>query len=115
MTLTALVAVALTWVMWARTPGPSPVSGTVTCNGQPVGNGQIIFLPPNPAGQQATSKIIGGKFSLTSFAPNDGAMPGTYSVDIVPPSVPAKYGSQSTSGLTVRINKTANFVSFDLR
>jgi hypothetical protein len=80
-----------------------------------VASGQIVFLPRNPAGQQASGQIIGGKYSLTSFALNDGAVPGTYHVVVVSPSVPARFQSQSTSGLIAQIQKGANTIDFDLR
>jgi hypothetical protein len=115
MTLAAFAALALTWVKWTQRLRTFPVSGTVSCNGQPVGSGKIVFLPPNPAGQQATSQIIGGKFSLTTFAHNDGAIPGSYDVVIVSPSVPAKYRSQVTSGVTARVQNGGNFMALDLR
>jgi hypothetical protein len=115
MIIVAVAAFALTWVIWTQRPRPSPVSGTVSSNGQPVGSGKIVFLPRNPAGQQASSQILSGKYSLTSFALNDGAMPGTYDVVVVSPSVSAKYQSQSTSGLIAQIQQGANMIDFDLR
>jgi hypothetical protein len=115
MILVAVAAVALTWVMWTRRPWPSPVSGAVSYNGQPVGTGQIVFVPRNPAGQQATSPIIDGRYSLTTFAPNDGAISGSYDIVIVSPSVPVKFRSSSTSGLTAVIRQGANTIDLDLR
>jgi hypothetical protein len=70
-----------------------------------VPSGKIIFLPRNPAGQQASSQIISGRYSLASSAHGDGAMPGTYDVVIVWPNAPAKYQSQSTSGLTALVQQ----------
>jgi len=115
MILVAVAALAFTWVLWTQRPSTSPVSGTVTSHGQPVASGQIVFLPRNPAGQQASSPIISGKYSLTSFAPDDGAVPGTYDVVIVSPGVPARFQSQSTSGLIAQIQKGANMIDFNLR
>lgn len=115
MIIVAVAAVALAWVNWMLRPKPFPVSGTVTCNGQPVSNGKIVFLPPSPAGRQAAGQIISGKYSLTSFAPNDGAIAGAYDVVVVSPGVPAKYRAKSTSGLVVQVQKTANTMDFDLR
>ena len=115
MILVAVAALALTWVLWTQGPRPSPVSGTVSSNGQPVASGKIVFLPRNPAGQQANSQIISGRYSLTSFALNDGALPGTYDVVVVSPSVPAKYQSQSTSGLVAQIQKSGNIIDFYIK
>ena len=115
MILVAVAASTLTWVMWARRPTPSPVSGIVSSNGRPVGSGKIVFLPRNPAGHPASGRIISGKYSLTTFALDDGAVPGTYDVVVVSPGVPARFQSQSTSGLIAQIQKGANMIAFDLR
>ena len=115
MILVAIAACALTWFIWTVRSKTALVSGQVAFNGQPVSNGQIVFLPQSPAGQKAMSQIIGGKYSLTSFVPADGAMPGSYNVVIVSPSVPRKFGSQSTSGLTASVQTGANFIDLDLR
>jgi hypothetical protein len=115
MIIVAVAAFALMWVAWTQRPRPSPVSGTISSNGRPVASGKIVFLPRNPAGQQAISQIINGKYSLTSFAPNDGALPGTYDIVVVSPSVAAKYQLQSTSGLISQIQQGANMLDFVLR
>ncbi len=115
MVVVAVVAVALTWVMWTQRPRPFPVSGTVSFNGKPVRQGKIAFLPGNPAGQPATSQIIGGRYSLTSFALDDGAISGAYDVVVVSPSVPAKYQSQSTCGLKVSVQQGANTCDLNLQ
>jgi hypothetical protein len=115
MIIVAVAAVALAWVMWTQGPRPSPVSGTVSFNGQAVASGKIVSLPRNPAGQQPSGPIISGKYRLTSFALNDGAMPGTYFVVVVAPGVPARYQSQATSGLIAQIQQGANMMDFDLK
>jgi hypothetical protein len=115
MIIVAVAAFAITWVSWTQRAGTFPVSGTVLCNGRPVGNGKIVFVPPAPAGQQATGQIINGKYSLTSVALNDGAFPGTYRVVIVSASVPARYQSQATTGLVAMVQRGANVMDFDLR
>ena len=75
MIIVAVAALAITWIKWTQRAGTFPVSGTISYKSRPVGNGKIVFLPPGPAGQQATGQIINGKYSLTSFALNDGAFP----------------------------------------
>jgi hypothetical protein len=115
MIIVAVAAFAITWIKWTRRAGTFPVSGTISCNGQPVGNGKIVFLPPGPAGQQATGQIINGKYSLTSFALNDGAFPGFYQIVIVSPNVPARYQSQTTTGLSAMVQKGSNVIDFDLQ
>ena len=115
MIIVGLVAFAITWVRWTQRSGTFPVSGAISCNGRPVGNGKIVFLPPGPAGQQATGQIINGQYSLTSFALNDGAFPGSYQIVIASPSVPARYQSQATSGLIAMVQKGSNVIDFDLQ
>jgi hypothetical protein len=115
MIIVAVAAFAITWVKWTQRAVTYPVSGTISCNGRPVGNGKIVFLPPGPAGQQATGQIINGQYSLTSFTLNDGAFPGAYNIVIVSPSVPARYQSQATTGLSAMVQKGANMINFDLQ
>ena len=43
MILVAVVAIALTWILWTQRPKPFPVSGTITYNGLPLGNGNSSF------------------------------------------------------------------------
>ena len=114
MVVVALAAVVFALTTWALRPKPFPVSGTVTCNGQPVANGKIVFVPPTPAGQQAVGQIVSGKYSLTTFTTNDGALPGPYTIVIVSPSVPVKFQSQSTSMLTIMVQKSSNMIDFSL-
>ena len=115
MIVVAVAAFALTWVLWARRPRTSPVAGTISANGRPVSSGKIVFLPRSPTGRQASSPIIGGKYSLTSFARDDGALPGTYDIVVVSPSVPPRYRLQTTSGLIGQVQQGANMLDLDLR
>jgi hypothetical protein len=109
MIIVAVAAIAVTWVKWAQRRTTSPVSGTISFNGRPVGNGKIVFLPPSPAGQQATGQIINGKYSLA-----DGAFPGSYDIVIVSPSVPAPYQSQATTPLRAMVQERSNVIDFNL-
>jgi hypothetical protein len=60
-----------------------PVSGTVTYGGKPVEKGTISFVPAAPGGREATGEISGGSYSLTTAAPGDGALPGSYKVTVI--------------------------------
>ena len=112
----AAVAIkTITWVKWTQRAGTSPVLGKISCNGRPVCSGKIVFVPSSPAGRQATGQIVNGKYSLTSFALNDGAFPGSYHIVIVSPSVPARYQSQATTGLVAMVQKGSNVIDFDLQ
>jgi len=44
-----------------------PVSGTVTYNGKPLAEGDIIFAPAGGPGVEAAGKIAGGSYSLTAL------------------------------------------------
>lgn len=68
-------------------PTTIPVSGTVTYNGEPVTVGKVMFrpitvaegLPKRPAMGKLQSD---GSYRLSTFARNDGAVPGEYHVVI---------------------------------
>src|SRR5262245_3588348 len=115
MIIVAIAAIVITWVKWTQRETPFPVSGTISINGQPVTSGKIVFVPPTPAGQQATSPITNGKYSLTTFAVNDGAFPGSYQIVIASPSVPAQYQSQASTPLRAMIQKGSNMIDFALQ
>lgn len=64
-------------------PKTVPVTGTVTFKGQPVA-GATVALSPKTAGLRAAVGITdaAGRFQLTTLTPGDGAMPGSYGVQI---------------------------------
>ena len=59
------------------------VSGMVLYKSQPVEKGTISFTPTTPDGRAATGTIENGKYSLTTLAPGDGALPGKYKVTVI--------------------------------
>jgi hypothetical protein len=107
-------------------PKTVPASGTVTLDGKPVDGAQVVFVP---AGDGATGAFgttnASGHFSLRSYDEKDGAIPGTYKVQVSKTiqklldgpkgsldggdpvrfeyGVPAKYTGAQTSGLTATI------------
>ena len=99
--------------------------GVVTLDGKPVEGAQVILIPdpPGTTGAYATTNS-GGTFSLHAFEQKDGALPGSYKVQVSktmqfegdgPPNpdggksvrlefgVPAKYTGIATSGLSLKI------------
>ena len=57
------------------------VTGTVTVSGTPVPTGTIMFVPTN--GKAAVGSIEpDGRYTLTTFAPGDGALIGVHKVTI---------------------------------
>jgi len=96
------------------------VDGTVTLDGAPLPNAKVGFNPApgsKTAGRLAMGTADGsGKFSLSSFNKNDGAMPGSYIVTVIGDGVPEKYTSQDKTDLkvTVEAGKT-NPIKLELK
>lgn len=64
-----------------RNPRVVPVRGKVLYNGQPLPYGSVMFQPDK--GQPAMADIAtDGTFVLSSYGPNDGAVPGKHSVSV---------------------------------
>jgi len=113
-------------------PTTVPVRGKVTFDGKPVPTGRITFYPAE--GRSATGAIgPDGSYTLTTFEPGDGALPGKHRVTIravqqssatmsksperklrdgIPDSdlmgtlrwlVPERYSRRETSGLDVEV------------
>lgn len=60
---------------------PVRVKGKVTLDGQPVEGATVTFLPEGKTGRNANARTrADGSFELTTFAPNDGVLAGTYKV-----------------------------------
>ena len=59
------------------------VTGKVSYNGQSVEKGRISFVPEATEGRPAAGFIENGNYSLTTLAPDDGAIPGKYKVTIL--------------------------------
>ncbi|MSR32422.1 MAG: hypothetical protein EXR99_13060 [Gemmataceae bacterium] len=71
-------------------PNLSLVQGKVTCDGQPVAEGFIQFIPSE--GKAAQGEIKGGNYSLTTYRNGDGALVGDHKVVIHATSVgPSSY------------------------
>jgi hypothetical protein len=85
-----------------------PVSGQVLIDGKPLDCGFVRFIPANarPSGGQLDGN---GRFRLSCFEDNDGAVPGLHKIAIVSCEqisetavgwyIPKKYAECSTSGL----------------
>lgn len=111
--------------------GTAIVRGKVTFNGKPVPNGTVNFIPDT--GPSASGEIqADGSYTLTTYKPGDGAVPGTHKVTVVamqdqttrlpeersplpPPIVPVKYTSLATTDLTANVEDKENTINFDLK
>ena len=62
---------------------PVPVKGTVTLDGKPVSLALVMFVPQKEGGMMAHGVTNhDGEFELTTYKPNDGALPGDYNVTV---------------------------------
>jgi len=117
---------ALVIVVGCAKPGTDPtgkVTGTVTYKGQPLERVSVGFFPEK--GRPASGRTDAqGKFTLSTFVPGDGAVPGRHTVTIVevydrppkgtpefekwkppPPRFPAKYSDAQKSKLTAEVKQ----------
>lgn len=110
------------------------VTGVVTVDGNPIENASVTFTPE--AGRSATGTTDSeGKFKLTTYESDDGAIVGKHQISIafspssddVPSNdpaemkkaknknpIPEKYGSASTSGLAEEV-KASGENHFELK
>lgn len=80
--------------------------GVVTLDGKPLADGKITLYRDN--GQFVGAKIKDGKFAI-DFVPA-----GAFKVTLEGKDVPAKYGLEDASGLTVMVTAGKNVFDFNL-
>jgi hypothetical protein len=119
----ALTAAGATGSGCKQNPSVVPVTGLVLYNDKPLPFGTVMFQPDK--GQPAIGEIRNdGSFTLTSYVPEDGAVPGRHLVSITcyegqrpgqsKPNnsgetslgkllIPLKYTRTGSSGLTAQI------------
>jgi hypothetical protein len=105
------------------------VTGKVIFNGKPIEDAQVIFhpLPLDPRSRRIDGLTEDdGTFSLTTYAPNDGAWAGDYAVTITarrPATEPGKpminllpvrYSNAAISGLKAVVKEGKNEFRFEL-
>ena len=84
--------------------------------GEPVTQGEVQFYTPTSV-SRATIKNA-GTFTAGTYKESDGLPPGTYGVAIVSsdtesnPLVHEKFSDQTTSGLTITVDKTTRDTVF---
>ncbi len=116
--LGTLVCIILATTFGCGPTGPKtyPVSGTVTWNGEPLPEGDIVLVPTSPGDIEAHSKITAGKFAFTAQAGNkkvkimasrpegpvDPQMGGQPRVSYLP----AKYSSAEKTELTAIVGES---------
>ena len=132
-----LAAAALAGLAGCMGTGPAlpaavPAKGVIQlADGQPLREGRLELSPKAKDGIEAFGDVhADGSFTLTSYKPNDGAVPGRYVVTISPynyaapggspkPSadaarIPAKYLEAGTSNLEVEIKSPDNSLQLRL-
>lgn len=120
-------------------PATAPVTGVVAFNGEPVAGATIAFQPGEGGRSAAGITDESGRYQLSTYARNDGAIPGDYKVvivkyeatpsgsgtgkDYVPPDgpipepkslIPKKYASAESSGLKATVATGQNTLDFAL-
>jgi hypothetical protein len=125
-----------------RTDRPDVVeaSGTLTYKGTAVEGATVVLVPQEKSGYAASGLTdASGRFELSAFTPDTGAVPGKYKVTVskveappaaagpegghdeseTPPSrdlLPAKYKDATTTDLTAEIPKDGTSdLTFDLK
>jgi hypothetical protein len=104
-------------------PARVPVSGNVTIDGALVTRGNIKFVPEN--GRPSFGQIgADGRFTLTCYDGNDGAIRGKHRVQVdanrpisekkMEIFTPKKYADFRTSGLEVVIEKPVDDLKIEL-
>ena len=105
-------------------PKTIPIDGRVTIDGKEPGEvGKLFFTPTKAAEGYATRPASGsfnaeGHYRVMSWAPDDGLVPGHYTVSILPNDpdntrIPAKYRQSYTSGLELDVPVDERKIEFD--
>lgn len=104
-------------------PKRVPVSGQVLIDGKPLTRGYVQFAPGDS--RASTGGLdANGRFSLTCFEMNDGAVTGKHVVTVMSQEpigqetikwhAPKKYASTTTSGLQQEITGPTDSVKIEL-
>jgi hypothetical protein len=106
------------------------VTGTVTLNGKPADQAEVMFTPAE--GRMASGVTdSSGRFELSTNSPGDGAVPGDHKVTVVeyyppgkpppmtpgplPSRFPAKYGDSSQTPFSAKVQRgQKNDFKFDM-
>ncbi|HEX3599585.1 MAG TPA: hypothetical protein VHU84_05545 [Lacipirellulaceae bacterium] len=105
-----------------RNPTRVPVSGTVLIDGAPLKQGNIKFVPKD--GRPSTGKISDGRFTLTCYDGNDGALLGTHRVQVASNRIisdskiewyaPPKYADFRTADISVEVTRPVDDLKIEL-
>jgi hypothetical protein len=85
----------------ADRPATFKVTGTVTMGGAPLEGASVMFVPKTPPGNAASGITdASGKYALSTFGGDDGAVPGDYFVVVrkYEAAAPATGGTAAPAG-----------------
>jgi len=131
--------VAAVFAIGCGTSGPrtAPVSGKVTYKGKAVANADVAFVPEDGSRIASGRTSADGRFTLGTFAADDGAIVGKHKVGVIArgperpakpgegsgmpgetvpgePVIPAKFFSPDTSGLLHEVKPGRNTIDLQL-
>jgi hypothetical protein len=108
-------------------PKTIPINGLITIDGQPPGEFGKIFFTPTQAAQGYTKRAANGPYNeqgqyrVMTWEPDDGLVPGHYTVNLQPGAdnksksrIPPKYLTSDTSGLEVDVPVDQDEVEFNV-
>jgi hypothetical protein len=88
---------------------PVKVSGILTLDGKPFPGATITFTPAEGSGKPAGGRSeVDGSFQLTTYKPDDGALPGDYKVSVTYQEGDKTLGDQDPGKMSDK-EKTAFF------
>jgi hypothetical protein len=106
-------------------PKTIPISGLVKIDGKAPGETGQIFFTPTQAAEGYSKRPANGSFNaeghyrVMSWLPDDGLVPGHYTVSVVPGDrnktvIPEKYYQSATSGLEVDVPVEKSSIEYDI-
>ena len=106
-------------------PKTIPISGVVTIDGKAPGEAGKIFFTPTEAAAGYSKRPASGSFNaeghyrVMSWAPDDGLVPGHYTVslgavDPVKTAIPRRYQVGATSGLEVDVPVDQDQIEYNI-
>ena len=109
----------------ASEPPKFEVRGKVTFRGQPLTDGNVMFVAQGSGVTAVGSIQADGTYQLHSGKPGEGIAPGVYKVAVTPafhdpttgtpPKFAARYQDPETSGFQAEVKAEATSFDFDLK
>lgn len=98
--LICLVMLATIGCGGSSRPKMAKVSGTVTLDGKPLEGAQVVFIADGAPRNATGTTDAAGKFTLTTFEANDGAVLGEHSITVtkMTSSAPAMSADDPSGG-----------------